>query len=278
MKNGYLILVLFLVSCNHNHLSSPNGMRSVLMKINEVQKAIYVDETEVTNDQFQEFIKATGYVTTAEKPFRINYQKENKVIDSLVAPGSLVFKPTDGPVPLHDFNQWWIWVPGAYWAAPLGASSNINNIMDHPVVHVSFLDAMAYAKWAKKRLPTEQEWEYLASGSENNVYAWGNTQADYAASKGNFWQGFFPFENNLDDGFEATAPVKSFEPNAFGLYEMSGNVWEWCTSTTGQPLVKGGSFLCNDSYCSGYRIDSRMPNDQESSLNHTGFRLVKDVE
>ncbi len=139
-------------------------------------------------------------------------------------------------------------------------------------------DAIAYAKWANKRLPTEEEWELLARGGKKNRFAWGNEEAESATSKANFWQGLFPFRNSVIDGYAGTAPVKSFPPNSFGLYEMSGNVWEWVISKSGQPVVKGGSFLCNDSYCSGYRINSRMPNDRESSLNHTGFRLVKDLK
>ena len=269
-----LLLILLLVGCTSDKQDAPKGM--ILIKVSNA-KALLVDETEVTNLQFQKFIKETGYVTTAERDFTLQVSNGKEIVDSLFRAGSLVFKKTSGPVPLDDYSQWWEFTQGAYWTAPNGVGSSINDKMDHPVVHISFEDAQEFAKWAGKRLPTESEWEYLASSGTNHKFAWGNASASESSSKANFWQGFFPFENKLLDGYEGTAPVKTYEPNLFGLYEMSGNVWEWCVDSNGNPIVKGGSFLCNDSYCSGYRVASRMPNDRESSLNHTGFRLVKDI-
>lgn len=273
-----LIAWLFLLSCTNKDTHAPKNMEILHLLENGIEKAIFIDKTEVTNAQFKIFIDATGYTTTAEKDFRLEIEKEGVLVDSVVAAGSLVFIKTDGPVQLNDYSQWWEWKQGAFWAAPEGEGSNIEDRMNHPVVQVSFEDVNAYARWAGMRLPTESEWEYAASGGENITFAWGNENAKQAGKKANFWQGFFPFQNTVEDGFIGTAPIKSFAPNKFGLFEMSGNVWEWCVSSSGQPIVKGGSFLCNDSYCSGYRISSRMPNDRESSLNHTGFRLVKDIK
>ncbi len=278
MRLVFILFVLFSTACEVSNNKAPKGMELIHIPKENGKLSIFVDKTEVTNAEFNKFVKATGYVTTAEKDFTVKIEKEGQIMDSVIKAGSLVFKKTDGPVKLDDYSQWWEWKPGTYWAAPEGPGSDIDDKMDHPVVHVSFEDAQAYAKWIGKRLPTESEWEFAASGGKEITFAWGNEQASQAIGKANFWQGFFPFDNKMEDGFEGSAPIKSFEPNGFGLYEMSGNVWEWCISPLGQPLVKGGSFLCNDSYCSGYRISSRMPNDRESSLNHTGFRLVKDVK
>lgn len=273
---SFFIVFIVCVSCQANDTAQPEGMEIIHFPEDDGIKTLFVDKTEVTNKQFQAFIDKTGYQTTAEKDFIIQIQKQGKLVDTLIQAGSLVFKPTDGPVSLHDYSQWWEFQIGANWRAPEGIGSSISDREDHPVVHISFEDAKAYAKWVEKRLPSEKEWEFLASGGTENTFSWGNEAAELATKKANFWQGFFPFENKMDDGFAGTAPVKTYEPNAFGLYEMSGNVWEWCVDDHGNPIVKGGSFLCNDSYCSGYVISSRMPNDQKSSLNHTGFRLVKD--
>ncbi|MEL6556721.1 MAG: SUMF1/EgtB/PvdO family nonheme iron enzyme [Bacteroidota bacterium] len=266
-----------LSSCENSKALIGENEVQITIQLKEGKKTLLVDKTEVTNAQFQEFISETKYKTTAERDFTLQIMKNDLIVDSLIHAGSLVFAKTEGPVRLNDYSQWWRWVEGASWKTPEGPDSDIKTKMDHPVVHVSYEDVNAYAEWAGKRLPTEQEWELLAAGGEENRFAWGNEKADQASTKANFWQGLFPFKNTIEDGFEGTAPVKSFAANAYGLYEMSGNVWEWAISENGQPVVKGGSFLCNDSYCSGYRIDSRMPNDRESSLNHTGFRLVKDL-
>ena len=276
--------------------------------------SFYMDQTEVTNQQFEKFIKATGYVTMAERAIDWEELKQQlppgtpKPPDSVLAPGSLIFKPTDGPVPLSDYSQWWEWTVGASWKKPEGPGSNLEGIENHPVVHIAYEDALAYAEWVGKRLPTEAEWEYAARGGTDNKYPWGNNPIEQSFDKANFWQGFFPFKNDEKDGFFGTAPVKSFPPNAYGLYDMAGNVWEWCQDRYNsksyadmkeqglvsnprgakisydplEPLnkdkyvVRGGSFLCNDSYCSGYRVSRRMPADRNTSFNHTGFRCVKD--
>ncbi|MEM8565061.1 MAG: SUMF1/EgtB/PvdO family nonheme iron enzyme [Bacteroidota bacterium] len=270
----WISLAVIVFGCQKKN-PSPEGM--VLIEMSE--NSFFMDLTEVTNQQFKEFVDATGYKTTAEKEFVLPLVNNEGVRqDSTFSAGSLVFKKTDGPVDLNDYSQWWEWTEGAFWAAPEGPGSTIEKRMNHPVVHISFEDANTYAKWAGKRLPSEKEWEFAAKGGKENKFAWGNDEAFEASGKANFWQGLFPFENRAEDGFIGTAPVKSYAANAFGLYDMSGNVWEWCTTRKNEVIVKGGSFLCNDSYCSGYRISSRMPNDRESSLNHTGFRLVKDVD
>ncbi|MCL4106435.1 UNVERIFIED_CONTAM: hypothetical protein GTU68_030393 [Idotea baltica] len=256
----------------------------------------YMDETEVTNAAFKEFIDETGYVTIAERP-----------PDSLLQPGALVFHQTSQPVALDDPSKWWSWTIGASWQHPLGPDSDIKDKMDHPVVQISWEDAAAYAKWADKRLPTEAEWEWAArGGKEDQIYPWGNESVSEVGHKNaNYWQGMFPFENSEKDGYLTTAPVKSFPPNAYGLYDMAGNVWEWCqdwydanyyqkdeaasngTDGPGQSynpmnpyqaskVMRGGSFLCNDDYCSGYRNARRMQSSPDTGLNHAGFRCVKD--
>lgn len=272
MKSGLLSLVLIgVIGCGQPQ--AEEGM--IWIEGNDHSPGFFLDIFEVTNQQFEHFVWETGYVTTAEKDFTLPMTKDGLTTDSTFAAGSLVFEMTDGPVPLHDFSQWWTWVPGANWRQPEGPGSNIEKRMNHPVVHVSYEDAQAYAQWSGKRLPTEAEWELAASAGTDQEYPWGNEPPQAATLKANFWQGFFPYRNSLDDGFLGTSPVKSFEPNEAGLYDMAGNVWEWCQSSTGEAIVKGGSFLCNDSYCSGYRVDSRMANDHLSSLNHTGFRCAK---
>ncbi len=275
-----------------------------------VINAFWMDETEVTNRQFQEFVEATDYVTIAERP--IVWEEIAKDLppgtppppDSLLQPGALVFKATDTPVSYNDPSQWWEWVIGADWEHPEGPASDITNRMDHPVVQVAWEDAVAYAKWAGKRLPTEAEWEWAARGGlENKIYSWGNEDVNKGELKANFWQGIFPYQNEIKDGFFASAPVKSFPPNGYGLYEMSGNVWEWCNDWyhynyyadeaakspnpkgpsdsfdpqmpyTQQRSMRGGSFLCNDDFCSGYRNARRMKSSPDTGLSHTGFRCV----
>ncbi len=273
--------------------------------------SFYMDVTEVTNAEFKLFVDATGYITVAEKNIDWDELKKQvpegtpKPADSLLVAGSLVFKKTSTAVNLNDYSQWWRWTSGANWRHPEGPGSDIKNRMNHPVVHISWLDAQAYAKWAGKRLPTEAEWEWASSsGSSDVIYPWGNEPASESSDKANFWQGYFPYENLAEDGFHATAPVKSFPPNKFGLYDLAGNVWEWCEdvynnhgyvemvqdkipltshSSIGaydpphERVLRGGSFLCNDSYCSGYRVSRRMGSSIDSGLNNAGFRCVKNL-
>lgn len=272
----------------------------------------YMDETEVTNAQFSKFIEATAYVTTAERPVEWDLIKSQlppgttKPHDSLLKPGSLLFKKTEQSVPnLYDFSQWWRWSIGANWKQPHGVGSNIKGRENHPVVHISFEDALSYCQWAGRRLPTEAEWEYAArGGKKNKIYFWGNL-SNSLSKYVNSWEGEFPVNNTQADGFEKSAPVKTYPPNDFGLYEISGNVWEWTSdwyninyyescrknSLTNNPkgadsaynpnnpyieekVIRGGSFLCNDSYCASYRVSSRMATDPNTSLEHLGFRTV----
>lgn len=277
--------------------------------------AFYMDATEVTNRQFMEFVNVTGYQTIAERD--IDWEKMSKSLpigtlkppDSLLEAGSLVFTPTSGPIDPRDYSQWWAWTTGASWKHPEGPESTIEGRMNFPVVHVSWEDAQAYAKWAGKRLPTEAEWEWAAmGGAQDSKFPWGNESVEQAYDKANFWQGLFPFQNHMKDGFYGTAPVMSFSPNGYGLFDMAGNVWEWCqdkyrydayrvdnskglvNNPTGprdsfdpdEPGVvkyamRGGSFLCNDSYCSGYRTSRRMKSSKDSGFSHTGFRCVKSL-
>lgn len=273
----------------------------------------YMDITEVTNYQFSQFVHATGYITVAEKSPDWEELKKNlppgtpRPPAEELAPSSLVFKQASNAIPLTNAAQWWSWTKGANWKHPQGPASNINGKDNHPVVHISHDDAIAYCKWAGKRLPTEAEWEFAARGGlSNHIYPWGNEHISKGPAKANSWEGDFPHFNSGKDGFIRTAPVKSYAPNKYGLYDMSGNVWEWCSDwydahyyqSFSQPsnnppgpskpndpqepftpkrVLRGGSFLCNDSYCSGYRVSRRMKSSPDTGLEHTGFRCVKAV-
>jgi formylglycine-generating enzyme len=273
-----------------------------------------MDATEVTNAQFQKFVAETGYITVSER--KPDWEELKKTVppgtakpdESMLVPASLVFKATPGPVDLNNYSQWWGWVPGADWKHPQGQGSSIKGKENHPVVHIAWEDAQAYCKWAGKRLPTEAEWEYAArGGQENGLYAWGNEPIHTGSAKMNSWEGKFPYQNELKDRYFTAAPVGSYKPNAFGLFDMSGNVWEWCidwydanyykslNGTAADPKgpaksfdpdepftpkrsMRGGSFLCNDVYCSGYRVARRMKSSPDTGLEHTGFRCVKDIQ
>ncbi|MDE5439106.1 formylglycine-generating enzyme family protein [Elizabethkingia meningoseptica] len=278
-------------------------------------KSFYMDIHEVTNAEFEKFVKATGYVTTAEKPVDWETMKKElppdtpKPSDEDLMPGSMVFAAPESVNGLQDYSQWWRWVKGADWRHPLGPKSDIKGKENHPVVHVSYYDAMAYAQWIGKRLPTEAEWEWAARGGfSNKIYPWGDEHISKGAAKANYWSGEFPVKNTEADGFYYTAPVGSFPPNNYGLYDMAGNVWEMCSDwfsenyyqsfSSNKPVsnpkgpskpyypsepfaskrvVRGGSFLCNDSYCASYRVSARMPSSEDTGMIHTGFRLVKDI-
>jgi formylglycine-generating enzyme len=277
-----------------------------------IVNGFWMDVTEVTNLQFAKFVKATGYVTTAERKPDWNELKKQlppgtlKPDDSLLVAASLVFDPPDHEVQLNDYSQWWAWKKDANWKHPHGPGSNLKGKENYPVVHISWFDAVAYCKWAGKRLPTEAEWEWAARGGlQNKIYPWGDEPVDAGKVKANTWQGHFPDHNTLRDKFYGLAPVASFAPNGYGLYDMAGNAWEWCadyyhsqyyeTITHGainpkgpansydpdepyakKRVIRGGSFLCNDSYCSGYRVARRMKSTEDSGMEHVGFRCIED--
>ncbi|MCS3795999.1 formylglycine-generating enzyme family protein [Niastella sp. OAS944] len=272
----------------------------------------YMDATEVTNAMFMKFVKATGYKTTAERTPDWEELKKQlppgtpKPADSLLVAASLVFTPPSQAIQLNDVSQWWQWVKGADWRHPQGPGSSIRGKENLPVVQVSWDDAMAYAKWAGKRLPTEAEWEWAArAGLTNQPFTWGAEPIDKGQPKANTWQGHFPDRNTTTDGYARVSPVKTFAANAYGLFDVAGNVWEWCSDwyrsdyysqtnakklinpagpavsydpeepTVPKRVVRGGSFLCHASYCASYRVSARMKTSPDTGLEHTGFRCVK---
>lgn len=272
----------------------------------------YIDVTEVTNDAFARFVQATHYQTVAERaPTKEEFPTAPP--ENLKA-GSVVFSPPAGPVPLDNHLQWWSFVHGADWRHPIGPKSSIEGYGQHPVVHVAYADAQAYCRWKGARLPTEAEFEYAARGGlDRKRFVWGDTFQPSGKWMANTWQGAFPYRNDKKDGFITTAPVKSFPPNGFGLYDMAGNVWEWCSdwyrhneytlrakanevvenpagpsnasqsTDPAEPGIakrvhRGGSFLCTDEYCSAYMPGARGKGAPDTGTNHLGFRCVKSAD
>ncbi|WP_178987180.1 formylglycine-generating enzyme family protein [Winogradskyella schleiferi] len=276
----------------------------------------FIDVTEVTNKEFKAFVDATDYVTVAERPIDWEEMKKElpegiaKPHDSILQPGSLIFnKDVNAVANMDNYSQWWTWKIGANWRQPEGPNSSIEGRDNFPVVHIALEDAEAYCKWANRRLPTEAEWESAAQGNAtDNIFTWGN-DPEILIDKANTWQGTFPVKNESVDGFELIAPVKSYEPNSIGIYDMMGNVWELTSDLfnvnyykdidTSEPLInpqgaktayspsnpyqaerviKGGSFLCHASYCASFRISARMGMSPDSGSDHAGFRTVATVE
>jgi formylglycine-generating enzyme required for sulfatase activity len=260
-------------------------------------EGFWMDRTEVTHAQFAKFVEATGYRTVAERP--PDPEQFPNVPPELRVPASYVFTPTDHPVPTveNETNhlQWWRFTPGACWRRPQGPGSDITGNEDHPVGHIAWEDAVAYAKWADKRLPTEAEWEYAARGGlDRKNYPWGDELAPGGQWMCNIWQGHFPDINTRADGYERTAPAGSYPANGFGLVDMAGNVWEWCADwyapayyrtsparnppgpdTGRQRVYRGGSFLCSESYCDRYRVSARNKAFPFDGSEHMGFRCVR---
>ena len=272
----------------------------------------YIDATEVTNKQFEAFVNATNYITVAERPIDWEDLKKDlpsgtaKPHDSVLKPGSLIFnKNVEGVVNMRNFGNWWTWKIGANWRHPQGPKSSIEGKEQYPVVHIAYEDAMAYCKWANRELPTEAQWEAAAQGTNNNtIFTWGN-DPKLINQKANTWQGVFPTTNNPLDGYKYISPVKSFPPNSIGIYDMAGNVWEMTSDNYDidyyktlagksnllnpkgakksynpdnpyiqEKIIKGGSFLCNASYCASYRISAKMGMSPDSGSDHIGFRTV----
>ena len=332
LKYLYVVLFILLINCSEKTDKEIEGMvwipggsfyqgalvNDTLALLHEKPRHLvhidgfYMDISPVTNKEFRDFVKETGYITTAERD--VNWGElarqlppgTEKPHDSLLKAGSLIFSKTKKPITdFSDFSQWWKWKIGANWKKPRG-DNDISGKDNYPVVHISYEDALSYCKWADKRLPTEAEWEYAARANRDDaIYYWGNDH-DSLKYKANTWEGQFPFENSKIDGYENLAPIKSFPANDFGLYGMSGNVWEWtsdwynvnyykdlledkaaCHNPKGathafnpnniyaqEKVIKGGSFLCNINYCISYRISAKMSSTPDTSLEHLGFRAV----
>jgi sulfatase modifying factor 1 len=293
-----------------------HGSREMPMPSNDAEPihrvrvdGFWMDKTAVTNEQFAKFVEATGYLTIAERtPTKEEFP--TAPAENLVA-GSVVFAPPDHEVPLNDHFQWWSYVKGASWRHPLGPESDIKGKEKYPVVHVAYPDAEAYAKWAGKRLPTEAEFEFAARGGlEGKTFVWGNDYRPNGKWMANIYEGKFPVRDRGDDGFVGIAPVAQFPPNGYGLYDMAGNVWQWCSdwyrpdyyadlakagNLTSNPkgpdtpfdpsepnekkrVHRGGSFLCNDQYCSRYIVGTRGKGEVNTGTNHLGFRCVQSAE
>jgi len=271
--------------------------------------SFWMDKTDVTNEEFEKFVKATGYVTVAErKPRPEDFPGVER---ARLVPGSVVFTPPTHTVSLDDYSQWWSYVPGANWRHPLGPKSNLRGKAKYPVVQIAYVDAAAYAKWRGKRLPTEAEWEFAARGGlTGKPYAWGDELHPQGKWMVNTHQGNFPNHDGADDGYAGIAPVAQFPANGYGLYDITGNVWQWTNDwyradyyaqlasqgkTAHNPqgpdrpldpeepgvlkrVQRGGSFLCTEQYCSRYIVGTRGKGEINSATNHIGFRCVRDVQ
>lgn len=271
--------------------------------------SFWMDVTPVTNRQFAAFVAATGHRTFAEIPPRA--EDYPGALPHMLRAGSLTFRPPVGPFSMSNHLHWWDYTFGAYWRAPTGPGSSLDGLWDHPVVHVAYADALAYAQWAGKDLPTEAEWEYAARGGLDGAeYAWGDELTLDGRHHANTWQGRFPLENTQEDGFARTSPVKSYPPNGYGLYDMIGNTWEWTQdwyiprhqadaakacciprnplgparadsidpadpARIPRKVLKGGSHLCAPNYCQRYRPAARHPEPVDTSTSHVGFRCVQ---
>jgi sulfatase modifying factor 1 len=290
----------FWMGCENCNM--PDAVPSHLVSVS----GFWMDRTPVTNAQFERFVRATGYVTIAERPLK-PADFPGVPADKLV-PGSAVFTPTREPVPLDNPLRWWRYTPGASWRHPEGPGSSIAALGEHPVVHVAFEDVAAYAQWAGKRLPTEAEFEFAARGGLDRArYSWGNEMRHGGKPASNTWQGTFPARDAGDDGFTGTSPVTAFPANGFGLYDMGGNVWQWCAdwyrpdyyatvAAAAAPAadprgpessfdpaepgaakrsIRGGSYLCTDDYCARYLVGSRGKAEVSSGSSNLGFRLVQ---
>jgi formylglycine-generating enzyme required for sulfatase activity len=275
----------------------------------------WIDKTEVTNEQFAKFVEATRYVTVAEKkPKREDFAHSvpdvSQIPEENLVPGSVVFTPPDHPVPLDNHYNWWAYIPGANWRHPLGPTSDIQGKENEPVVHIAYQDAEAYARWAGKRLPTEAEWEFAARGGQSGgLYIWGNELKPGGRWMANIFEGKFPQKDTGEDGYAGISPVAQYPANGYGLYDMAGNVWEWCSDwyrpdyfeqlaevgiarnpqgpdTPWDPaepnepkrVHRGGSFLCTDQYCTRYMVGTRGKGELTSGSNHLGFRCVKSAK
>ena len=266
----------------------------------------WMDRTPVTNAEFERFANATGYTTVAERP--LDPRDYPGVPHEKLVAGSAVFSSTTDPVPLDNPLRWWRYTAGASWKHPDGPASHLRGRSDHPVVHVAFEDVVAYAKWANKRVPTEAEFEYAARGGlDRNRYPWGNELTPDGKAVANIWQGRFPARDRGEDGYRGTSPVMAFPPNNFGLYDMGGNVWQWCADWyrpdayaarakagdvvrnpqgpadsfdpqepgAAKRVLRGGSYLCSDQYCERYLVGSRGKGEVTSGTSNLGFRLVR---
>ena len=287
----------------------PGGTRDAQPIHRVYVDGFWMDKTDVTNEQFEKFVKATGYITIAERtPTKEEFPTAPP--ENLVA-GSTVFTPTPGPVPLDNYFQWWRYEKGANWRHPDGPGSDVQGKEKYPVVHIAYDDAAAYAKWAGKRLPTEAEWEFAARGGQSGkLYAWGNELKPGGKWMANIYEGQFPVKDTGEDGFGGIAPVSQFPPNAYGLYDMAGNVWQWVSDwyrpdyfaqlaarggvarnpqgpdasfdpaepTEKKRVHRGGSFLCTAQYCTRYMVGTRGKGEVSTGSNHLGFRCVKAAE